>query len=181
MSTNTAPAIQNKKHNVMTRAEFLRDFVEPGMAIILRGAPGSGKSTVVDALLSQGKYFVEWCSADHHRMKDGKYVFNPAENDNAHGGCMRDFVGGATVFNKEDSVLVVDNTNVMMMEAAPYFSVAKAFGWKPVLVTVLADPETAASRNTHNVPSEKVRDMAKRIEDGNRHVPHHWTHIYIQG
>lgn len=159
----------------MTKQQLL-ESLRLHQVVILRGTPGSGKSTLVDAI--KERFRVAHCSADHHRMKDGRYVFNPAENDNVHGGCMRDFVEAVQGLG-DFEVVIVDNTNCAVTEMAPYVAVAKAYGWKPVVVTVAADPEVAAARNVHGVPKDKVLAMHDRLVAANRHIPGHWTHLII--
>ena len=159
----------------MTKQQFL-DSIKLHTVIVMRGAPGSGKSTLVEAV--KARFRVAHCSADHHRMKDGRYVFNPAENDNAHGGCMRDFVEAVQGLG-DFEVVICDNTNTTLPECSPYVSVAKAYGWTPVVVTVLADPERAAARNLHGVPPDKVLQMYEKVVSHTRYIPGHWQHVTI--
>jgi predicted kinase len=136
------------------------------LALIMRGAPGSGKSAVVDAVkagIGWDRAFV--ASADAHRMVEGKYVFDPKKNDDVHAACLRDFVNEATAEpDRRRSVLICDNTNVNTAEISPYWAIARAYGWFPLIVYVETDPGVAAARNTHGVPVAKVLDMADRIQ-----------------
>lgn len=172
----------------MTVAEFV-ESVKPGQALVMRGAPGSGKSTVVEALRDElarrtprGRVFV--ASADAHRMVDGAYVFDASKNDQAHGGCLRDFITHADqadeccVTEMERDVLVCDNTNVNVQEIAPYYAVARAFGWEPLVVNVQIDPEVAARRNQHGVPANHVHRMADRIARFN--LPGNYRQVTVQ-
>ncbi len=176
-------------HN-MTRQEFL-EFVKPGMALILRGAPGAGKSTLVEGLdraTTMPSYNsatnledVHVASADLHRYVDGVYTFDPSKNDEAHAGCLRDFIDFAQTKLTHKSVIVCDNTNTSPTDMAPYTAVARAYGWKPVVVTVLTDPEVAAARNVHGVPANRVYDMYDRVKRTMGHVPSRWTQITVEG
>lgn len=168
------PSLQLPSHP-LTVAEFAR-FVAAaeadghGLALIMRGAPGSGKSNVVTAVkaaMAERKRLVAVASADAHRMVDGKYVFDRDKNDDVHAACLRDFIHSATVgdrYGHDNDVIICDNTNVNTAEIAPYWAVARAYGWFPLIVYVEADPVVAAARNTHGVPAAKVQDMADRIQ-----------------
>ncbi len=155
----------------VTPDEFVA-LLQPGTALIMRGAPGSGKSTVVDKLKARAaaaqprKLIVGVASADAHRMVEGKYVFDPKKNDEAHGGCLLDFIHSASVgdrYGKDYDFIICDNTNVNLQEVAPYYAIARAYGWHPVVVNVETDPTVAAARNVHGVPEAHVHRMADRI------------------
>lgn len=162
----------------MKAQEFLNSFVLPHQALVFRGAPGSGKSSLVQELAKRFTRIAH-CSADHHRIVNGVYVFDPKKNQAAHHACLVEFTEAARTASQWD-LLVCDNTNVNLHEAAPYMAVAGAYDWKPVLVTVAADPEAAAKRNLHGVPDLKVKDMYDRIQRSLPHIPKYWAQITIE-
>ena len=89
---------------------------------IMRGLPGSGKSTLVKILSKVYKgQKPKVCSADHYFINEsGDYEFNPAFLKDAHESSqdkMKSFV--------EDGqpLVIVDNTNVEHWEMRPYFMV----------------------------------------------------------
>lgn len=162
----------------LTRPEFPQ-FVKPGMAIILRGAPGSGKSSLLEGIREAGDVKnVLVSSADSFRMVDGVYVFDKAKNGEAHGACLRDFIYNAGVLGvKETDIIVSDNTNINVQDIAPYISIAGAFGWQAVIVNLEADPEIAAARNLHGVPPAHVARMHDRM---NRFkLPTAWRQVSV--
>lgn len=172
----------------MTVAEFVAT-VKPGQCLVMRGAPGSGKGTLVEAVRTaanlDGRVFV--ASADYHRMIDGVYTFDASKNDRAHAACLRDFISfadstdpsfGSGYPDHRKDVLVCDNTNINVQEIAPYYAVAKAFGWDPLVVTVQTDPEIAAKRNRHAVPAAHVHHMADRI--GRFQLPGNYRQVVVE-
>ena len=57
---------------------------------ILRGLPGSGKSTVADAILQAHGNRAVVCSADYYRYnEDGEYVWHQDKLQETHNKCQR--------------------------------------------------------------------------------------------
>jgi predicted kinase len=134
--------------------------------IILRGLPGSGKSHYISALNN-----VRVVSADHYFMKDGQYKFDPSRLSEAHNDCFRKFMEEVFVSNADGiSDVAVDNTNISLMEMAPYVAYARAMDVEVEIVRISCDVETCAKRNVHGVPEEAIRSMARRAEN----VPPFW-------
>lgn len=149
--------------------------------IIMRGIPGSGKST-----WHAKNYPVSYvCSADLFMTdEEGNYRFDPTKLPLAHDSCLRLFlnfiespnlIGSSRVPANHPLPIIVDNTNVRMYELAPYYRVTEALGHDVEIVHVLCDPSKAAERNTHGVPVEKVLEMAKSFEP----VPPWWKVRYV--
>jgi len=126
--------------------------------VVLRGVPGSGKSTYVAKNLPEAKVV----SADKFFMVDGEYKFNPTNLPNAHAACLREYMGHVMLGYLDDTV-VVDNTNTTAVEIAPYAAIALAFGCELEVVTLECDPKVAAARNIHGVPEGGVLAMHKRL------------------
>jgi predicted kinase len=141
--------------------------------VIMRGIPGSGKSTYTAKL--GGAYVV---SADHFFMEGGIYKFDATKLQEAHGACMRNFVKIITTPDWSRGyypVVVVDNTNITVLEVAPYAALALAYGHEVEVVTVSADPYVAAARNSHGVPEPKVLDMHTRLQRETPHLLRRWN------
>lgn len=139
--------------------------------IILRGVPGSGKTTLAKRQYD-GACIV---SADDYYMRNGVYRFDPALLSMAHADCLRRFVALLSDGCSCDRV-VVDNTNTTVAEIAPYYALAIAFGLNPLIVTLIVDPIIAAARNVHGVSTEACIAMNKRIERETPHFPQWWRH-----
>jgi predicted ABC-type ATPase len=136
---------------------------------IMRGLPGSGKSTWIQNNLRGQRIHscVYTCSADLHFMQGGKYVFNPLQLGEAHRGCLRAFVD--LVVMPWDPALptceiVVDNTNMRVDEMLPYIRVAQAYGIPIQVVNLIISTETAVERNLHGVPNHSIKRMAERYQ-----------------
>lgn len=130
---------------------------------ILRGLPGSGKSTEANRLETQNNAII--VSADHSMIDEmGVYKFDPTKIGLAHATCMRNFinnVAGNLHFGKD---VVVDNTNTTAVEIAPYIAVANAFGWQYEIKLIECDPEIAFSRQTHGVPRKTFDHMERNLK-----------------
>lgn len=127
------------------------------MITIMRGIPGSGKTTWVKKH-RKGAHVV---SADDYFMQGGQYCFSPALLGEAHKECLRKFVKLLLEGYKD---IVVDNTNVRAHEIAPYYRLAEAYERPVEIVWCLAHPADAAARNIHGVPHETVHKMALSFE-----------------
>ncbi len=143
------------------------------VAIILRGVPGSGKTTLARKRFP-GSPYPEFVSADHYFTDPfGTYRFDPAKLPDAHNECLRVCLRHLASHRH----VVVDNTNVRMFEIAPYYRLAEAFGYEAKVVWVHCDPLIAARRNVHGVPVETVLNMARSFDP----LPPWWNveHVYV--
>ena len=125
---------------------------------ILRGGPGSGKTTFAKALAQRNR--AEVVSADDYFTKDGVYNFNPAELGQAHGQCFRRAV---TSISNWGCDLVIDNTNSQSDEMIAYLALAQAYGYTVEIITMVCEPEVAWARQTHGLPREKFDQINKRL------------------
>lgn len=124
--------------------------------IILRGAPGSGKSTFANKIkqnFPEMNYRI--CEADQYFMVDGEYVFDSRQLGSAHRQCFYSFLGGLVARQG----VIVSNTNTRLSEIDPYFEVAKEFGVVPYVFTMKTQYESI-----HGVPQDKVVEMKNRID-----------------
>ena len=125
---------------------------------IVRGIPGSGKSTFAKTLggihIEADQYFVD---------ADGNYNFDGSKIKLAHEYCriktkawMK--INGDLV--SEDKI-VVSNTFTQEWEMNPYLELAKQFGY--VVFTVIVE-NRHGGKNVHGVPEEKIELMKNRFE-----------------
>ena len=129
--------------------------------LILSGAQGSGKSTIVEKIADAIP--TNAVSADQYFTSPEGYKFDFRKLGEAHAACMLRFVRAMqTVYN--DRLVVVDNTNSTALEIAPYYLVAKAFNHQVIHLTISAEPGSAHARNLHGVPLAGVTATAARVE-----------------
>jgi predicted kinase len=131
--------------------------------IILRGLPGSGKSTVAKELQG-GVPTRVICSADDFFVHDGVYKFDAKLLRAAHEYC-RNKAFAAMISRM--SVVIIDNTNTQKWEYKDYIQFATEHGYKVETIKVgnLTDLDLYYSRNVHGVPREALERMAARFEE----------------
>lgn len=121
--------------------------------VLIRGLPGSGKSTIAKALHKAG---FEWFEADtYHLNDDGDYCFDRANAKAAHEWCQQE-TRNALENGKQ---VVVSNTFTQIWEMAPYFDMAKALGIEPNVLEAKGNWP-----NVHAVPAEVMDRMRARWE-----------------
>jgi len=124
---------------------------------LLRGVPGSGKSTVAQNI--GGTHF----ETDKYFMVDGEYKFDPTKLKQYHQMC-QDEVNLAMIQNHTahfNDVIVVSNTFTQEWEMKPYFDLAKTYGYQ---VFSLIVENRHCGLNQHGVPEDKVQIMKDRFE-----------------
>ena len=135
--------------------------------IIIRGPPGSGKSTEVENTYPSAVV----CSADHYfyevaEQNGTTYLeeFKPYLVGMAHQHCWGAFIRALCVQNRE--TIVVDNTNIRKWEYQNYVLLAKIYGYSVTIVEVpiTETAEVYHERNTHGVPLEVIQRMMDDYE-----------------
>jgi predicted kinase len=121
--------------------------------ILLRGLPGSGKSTfaksISDVHYEADMYFVN---------ADGEYVFNPALLKDAHNWCQT-MTQIAMEYNTPK--VVVSNTFTQEWEMDAYYKLAEKYGYQ---VNSLIVENRHGGVNEHGVPAEALERMKNRFE-----------------
>jgi predicted kinase len=120
---------------------------------IVRGIPGSGKSTFAKTLGGQhyeaDMFFIDPIS--------GEYKFDVSKIKLAHEWCQNRVEGGMILnMNK----IVVSNTFTQEWEMEPYFELAKKYGY--TVFTVVVENRHGGT-NTHGVPEDKLELMRNRF------------------
>lgn len=119
--------------------------------VIIRGLPGSGKSTNAKNFHESIHY-----EADMYFINSkGEYVFDKQKLHDAHKWCF-DSVRIA-LFNGDD--VVVSNTFTTKKELEPYISLCKENDIKYYIITM-----TGNYGSIHNVPEETLKKMKERWE-----------------
>lgn len=117
---------------------------------IVRGLPGSGKSTFARSL---GCFHVE---ADMLFVRDGKYRYVASDVRRAHYWC-RSVAFEALALGMD---VVVSNTFTTMSEIAPYVTMANQLGAKIEIIRM-----DGKYGSIHNVPESVIEAMKARFED----------------
>jgi predicted kinase len=124
---------------------------------IVRGVPGSGKSTFAKSV---GGVHIE---ADQFFMMNGKYNFDITKIKLAHKYCQNQTeawmkTDGTQVNNDK---IVVSNTFTQEWEMEPYFKLAEKYGYRTFSLIV---ENRHGGVNEHDVPEDKLELMKNRFE-----------------
>jgi predicted kinase len=124
---------------------------------IVRGVPGSGKSTFAKSI---GGIHIE---TDQFFMENGKYNFDITKIKLAHKYCQNQTeawmkTDGTQVNNDK---IVVSNTFTQEWEMEPYFKLAEKYGYRTFSLIV---ENRHGGVNEHDVPEDKLELMKNRFE-----------------
>jgi predicted kinase len=122
--------------------------------ILLRGLPGSGKTTLSKSLAGEhieaDMYFVD--------KETGAYNFDGSKLKNAHNWC-KDVVEH---WMKDDiQRIIVSNTFTQEWEMEAYYLLAETYGY--IVHSVIVENRHGGV-NEHGVPDEKLKQMKDRFE-----------------
>ena len=134
-----------------------KDWV--GDLILLRGLPGSGKSTIGDIILFTGQNNQDVLSADNFFIdRDGNYNFDATRLKEAHNDCQQKC---AERMKMQFSKIVIANTFTQEWEMEKYFEMADRYRYR---VHSLIVENRHGSQNIHDVPEDKMEQMKNRFE-----------------
>jgi predicted kinase len=124
--------------------------------IILRGVPGSGKSTFA-SLLSGHHTFIA-CADDYFVQENGEYKFDASLISHAHAWCQRQFL--TAMEDPWFETVIVANTNVRPRDFAFYEKIAKEYKARVFHVVM---ENRHGNKDIHNVPKETLDTMRERL------------------
>jgi len=121
--------------------------------ILLRGLPGSGKSTFAQTLncpvFEADMFFVN---------SQGVYNFDFTRIKDAHSWCQE--MVEDHMFNQHEKI-AVSNTFTQEWEMKPYYDMAKTYGYNVFSIIV---ENRHDGENVHGVPADKLEVMKNRFE-----------------
>ena len=136
--------------------------------LIIRGLPGSGKTTFAEKIKHKVQNLneiagIELLSCTHVEADmyftdcEGNYKFDPTVLSAAHDWCKK-AVYDAMSF-KRTKLIIVSNTFTQIWEAEYYINIAIYYGYKVHVITMDND-----FGSIHNVPQYTINKMKARIE-----------------
>ena len=128
---------------------------------IVRGLPGSGKSTFAEALV--GSDFLV-CEADKYFIVDGEYKFDATKLRQAHEWCknrVETYMEDSLVNDQFYREIAVSNTFTQEWEMEAYYKLAEQYGYMVFSIIV---ENRHGGVNEHGVPADKLEQMKNRFE-----------------
>ncbi|XP_057563392.1 NEDD4-binding protein 2-like 2 isoform X2 [Hippopotamus amphibius kiboko] len=134
------------------------------LLILLRGLPGSGKTTLSRILLGQSRDGIVFSTDDYFHHQDG-YRYNVNQLGDAHDWNQN---RAKQAINQGRSPVIIDNTNTQAWEMKPYVEMAIGKGYRVEFHEPETwwkfDPEELEKRNKHGVSRKKIAQMLDRYE-----------------
>ncbi|TAH41109.1 MAG: ATP-binding protein [Bacteroidetes bacterium] len=126
--------------------------------ILIRGLPGSGKTSLARLLSENAKYPVFSIDDYFTDVESGSYCFDHKANHLAYAACERN-----TELSMQEKVekVLVDNTFTLEWEMSPYFLLAKEYGYRVFVITV---ENRHGSENIHGISKEQIEKMASKYK-----------------
>jgi predicted kinase len=133
----------------------------PKILTLVRGLPGSGKSTFANTITNEFSI----CEADKFFYdKEGNYNFDATKLATAHEWCREQ----VEIRMKDNGVnpqfypeIVVSNTFTQKWEMEAYYKLAEQYGYKVFSIIVENRHDGV---NQHGVPVDKLEQMKNRFE-----------------
>ena len=124
--------------------------------ILIRGLPGSGKSTEAKRIMSQAPNSMRHLEADMYFILGDEYIFDASKLGKAHEWCQ----STTENFLEKGYSVIVSNTFTTLKEIKPYEAIAKRLG-----VALEVRQMNNSFESIHNVPEETLKKMKARWQD----------------
>ncbi|TRY80927.1 hypothetical protein TCAL_08818 [Tigriopus californicus] len=144
----------------------LREAQQQPLLVLLRGLPGSGKTTLAEILAQLKPDSNEICSADNFFIgPDGVYVYFHGLIKKAHEWCQNK---AKKAMRRKKQLVMIDNTHTVAWEMEVYCRLAKEYNYAVLVVEPDTpwryNPTELAQKTRHGVPVDKIMVMAQRYE-----------------
>jgi ABC-type molybdenum transport system ATPase subunit/photorepair protein PhrA len=126
--------------------------------ILLRGLPGSGKSTMAKMIVGNEKEYRHKEADMFFVDGEGNYKFKPSQLYEAHKWCQEEV---EFMMKYEHSPIVVSNTFTQEWEMESYYKLAEKYDYR---VHSLIVENRHGGINEHGVPEDKLQVMRDRFE-----------------
>ena len=133
------------------------------IAVILRGVPGSGKTSFVEMLLSAYPMSAVHAVDDLHKDDAGNFMWNELKT-RAH--YILNFANFVKSCEAGIPVVICDCINIEVADFEPYLEVAREFDYKAyVVVPDMPSSEICSVRNKHGVKKHQIKEMFNEWEN----------------
>ena len=126
--------------------------------ILLRGLPGSCKSTLAKILSENSRYPVFSIDDYFINLETGHYTFEFSKNHLAYKNC--ELLTREAMQEKNEKIFVA-NAFTIEWEMEPYFKLASDFNYKIFVITV---EHRHKEKNVHDVSEEQLKKMAQKYK-----------------
>lgn len=129
------------------------------VAVITRGPPGSGKTSVANLLRREFKSCEVFCTDDYFVNSANVYEFVPNKLKEYHAKNLE-------AFTASDAPIKINaNTNMAQWEWQQYATVARNQGYVIIMLnTKVESPDTLADRTLHGVPEAHIKRMIRKMK-----------------
>lgn len=131
-------------------------IIDLPQVILIRGLPGSGKTTLARMLSTPQTIHLEADDWFTHK-NTGVYEFKPHELSKAHEHCQDRF--RAAIRDPQILRIIVSNTFTQLWELQPYLTICDVYKINPQIIHC-----EGRFQNIHGVPTEKIEQMRARWE-----------------
>ncbi|XP_066910344.1 uncharacterized protein [Clytia hemisphaerica] len=167
ISTSMPAVAQQNQAAATIVPESIEDLSSAKLLFLLRGLPGSGKTTKAMHLTNNAEMGVILAADDYFTNEQGVYTFDKSKIKHAHESCKQ---RAKSNMEKGVTPICIDNTNTQKYEMKPYVLMAERHGYKVNLVEPTTEWRFDAeichqkSSKNHSLRVEDVKKMKKRYQ-----------------